>query len=235
MSFSRHLKKISFCICLLIPNVAFAPDLRAAVSSLEAEQSSAIIEKMEVAYTGIEAYQTETEVDEYRDGKLTRTQRFLYTFKKPDHIRMDMETPHPGSILVYPDKKGKVLVKLPVWPGFLRFHLSLDSAFVRNNAGQRIDQTDIGLLIRNIAHSLTDKRRGKLKISEQDGLCIIQVLADDHFISGVKTIYRFSIDKALWLPMGVEEFTLDGIIKRKVIFRNVKTSIVLPKDFFAIE
>ncbi|MBP1753177.1 MAG: hypothetical protein H6Q57_2013 [Geobacteraceae bacterium] len=215
--------------------MAFVPDPSAVVSSSEAEQSADIIEKMEAAYTGIETYQTETEVDEYRDSKLTGTQRFLYTFKKPDHIRMDMETPRPGSILVYPDKKGKVLVKLPVWTGFLRFQLSLDSTFLGNNAGQRIDQTDMGLLIRNISRSLTDKRRGELKIWEQNSLWIIQVLADDHFLSGVKTLYRFSIDKTIWLPVGVEEFTPDGIIKRKVIFRNVKTSIVVPKDFFAIE
>ena len=70
-----------------------------------------------------------------------------------------------------------------------------------------MDQTDLGLLVRNIAHSLTDQRRGTIKISEQDCCLLVEVLAEDHFFSGVLTLYRFSIDKTRWLPVGVEEFT----------------------------
>jgi hypothetical protein len=161
--------------------------------------------------------------------------RFLYTFKKPYQLRIDMESPHPGTVLVYPDKNGKVIVKPGGWTGFLKLHLSLDSVFFRNIVGQRMDQTDLGLLVRNIAHSLTDQRRGRLKISEQDCCLLIEVLAEDHFLSGVLTLYRFSIDKTLWLPVKVEEFTPDGIIKRKGLILNLRTSITLPDDFFRIE
>jgi outer membrane lipoprotein-sorting protein len=212
--------------------MAFVPDLGAVVTPSDTERTTDIIKKMEAAYAKIESYRTETEVNEYRDGRLTGTQRFLYTFKKPDHIRMDMETPHQGWIVVYPNKDGEVLVKPGGWAGFLGFHLSLDSSFLKNNTGQKINQTDFGLLIRNIAHSLTDQRRGELKITEQDGLIIISVLAVDHFLSGARTLYRFSIDKTIWLPVEVEEFTPDGIIKRKVIFHDLRTSIILPKDYF---
>jgi outer membrane lipoprotein-sorting protein len=234
MSLLQHFKIIVHVICFLAPAVIFAPVLRAGVSPSEVEKATDIIGKMEAAYANIEAYQTETDVNEYRDGRLTGTQRFHYTFKKPDHIRIDMESPHPGWVLVYPDKDGEILVKPSGWTGFLKFHLSLDSTFLKNSAGQRFDQTDLGLLIRNIAHSLTDKRRGELKISGQNGRILIEVTAEDHFLPGVVTRYRFSIDRKLMLPVEVEEFTPDGIIKRKVMFRNLHVSTALPDGFFRI-
>jgi len=98
-----------------------------------------------------------------------------------------------------------------------------------------MDQIDLGLLVRNIAHSLTDQRRGTIKISEQDCCLLIEVLVVDHYLSGVLTLYRFSIDKMRWLPAGVEEFTPDGIIKRKGIILNLRTPIALPDDFFRID
>ncbi len=230
----RHSKKIFQIICLLAPVATFAPDLRADFSPSEKEEVTDIIAKMEAAYSEVEAYQTETEVTEFREGNISKTERFLYSFKKPDHVRIDMQSPHPGWVLIYPDDEGKVSVKPGGWTGFLRLRLSPDSEFLRNSAGQRIDQTDLGLLIGNIAHSLTDRRRGELKIFSRDGRIAIRVQSDDHFLPGVLTTYLFSIDRALWLPVEVEEFTAGGIIKRKVIFRDLKTSVNLPEGFFSV-
>ncbi len=234
MFLSGHSKKIFRIICILAPLATFAPDLRGDFSSSDKEGVKYIIGKMEAAYARVETYRTETEVTEYRSGNITRTERFLYSFKKPDHVRIDMHSPHPGWIIVYPDEEGKVSVKPGGWTGFLRLRLSPDSEFLRNSAGQRIDQTDMGLLIGNIAHSLTDRRRGELKISSRADRVVIRVLSDDHFLPGVLTTYLFSIDRTLWLPVEVEEFTAGGIIKRKVIFRDLKTSVNQPEGFFSI-
>ena len=118
--------------------------------------------------------------------------------------------------------------------GFLKFHLSLDSALLRTAAGQRIDQTDLGLLINNIDHSLTDKRHGEVVVSWQDGQVRIEVLAEDHFLAGVLTLYHFFIDEARWLPVKVREFTPIGILKREVGFVNLRTSIGITERFFSI-
>jgi hypothetical protein len=117
---------------------------------------------------------------------------------------------------------------------FLTLHLSPDSVFFNNSAGQRIDQTDLGLLIQNIARSLTDQRRGEIKVSRKDGLVLVEVLADDHFLSGVLTLYHFSVDETLWLPVEVGEYTPEGILKREVMFLDLKTSIGIPDGFFRI-
>ncbi len=231
---SRAFKRTFPGICLLVLVMSFTLDLWAGLSQPRREQLMGFVEKMEASSAQLEEYQTETEVTEFRKGRVVATKRFLYTFKKPNHVRIDMVIPHQGMILVYPDHDGKVAVKPGGWAGFLKLHLSLDSPLLRSSAGQRIDQTDLGLLIRNIAHSLTDRRRGEIKAAEQDGRVLIEVLAEDHFLVGVVTLFRFSIDKARWLPVGVEEFTPDGIPKRKVIFRNLRTSRGIPDAFFRI-
>jgi outer membrane lipoprotein-sorting protein len=210
-------------------------DLLAPLSSPNGGQAMGIVARIESSYARVAAYQTETDVSEYRQGKIVETKRFLYTFKKPDHIRIDMESPHRGMILVYPDSKGKVFVQPGGWTGFLAFHLSPESALLRSSAGQRIDQTDLGLLIRNMAHSLTDHRRGEIRVTEQEGQVIIEVLAQDHFLAGVLTLYRFFVNETLWLPVKVEEFTPDGTPKRKVTFRNLRTPVAVPDHLFRID
>ncbi len=176
----------------------------------------------------------ETEVKVYHEGQVAETKRFLYTFKKPNHIRIDMKSPYAGMILVYPGDDGKVTVKPVGLFGFLKLHLSPDSTLLHTATGQRIDQTDMGLLIQNIEHSLTDRRHGDVSVSEQDGHVRIEVLAEDHFLAGVLTLYYFIIDKTRWLPLEVREFTPNGIPKREVRFRNLRTSIGVPDGFFQI-
>jgi hypothetical protein len=186
---------------------------------------------MEEAYAQIEQYQAETEVSEYRDGRVVETKRFGYSFKKPHQLRIDMESPYPGLILVYPDENGKVAVKF----GFVKLHLAPDNALLRDGAGQRIDQTDLGLLIKNISRSLTDQRHGEIGVAEQDGRLLLEVLAEDHFRAGVLTLYRFAIDRSRSLPVEVEELSPDGMLKRKVIFRKVRTAPEIPAGFFRID
>ena len=63
----------------------------------------------------------------------------------------------------------------------------------------------------------------------------IEVLAEDHFLAGVLTLYHFFIDMTRWLPVEVKEFTPNGIPKREVRFRNLKTSTGVNESFFRID
>src|SRR6185369_12066960 len=98
-------------IHLLMLLLMSPPDLWATTSPPKDKQVMGIMAKMEAAYAHITEYQTETEVSEYRDGQASETKRFRYTFMKPNHLRIDMESPKSGMILVYPDDDGKVFVK----------------------------------------------------------------------------------------------------------------------------
>ena len=95
-----------------------------------------------------------------------------------------------------------------------------------------MDQTDLGLLIRNIRHSVTDQRRGPVSISENKETIQIEVLADDHFREAVETRYRFVISKRLWLPVEVGQSRTDGVPEKRIIFRNLRTNINIPDGLF---
>jgi outer membrane lipoprotein-sorting protein len=213
---------------LLVGLILLMAPLGVELSPATEGQADEIVAKMKAAYAQVDGYQTETEVRVYREGRVAETQRFLYTFRKPDRIRLDFETPHSGMVLTYPGKDGKVLVKPGGWAGFLRFHFAPDSSVFKSSAGQRIDQTDLGLLIQNIARSLTDGRRGEIKITERDDQAVIEVLADDHFLTGAQTLYQFTIDETRWLPVAVRELTPAGTPKRDVTFGNLRLSSGTP-------
>jgi outer membrane lipoprotein-sorting protein len=191
-----------------------------------------IIRNMEKAWAGIDDYRTRVEVTTFADDGSGSVEKFLYSFKKPDRIRLDFEEPHPGLTVIYPDENGKVFVRPSGLARLFTFHLSPESRLLAVSPGQRIDQTDMGRLIRNIARSLTEGRLGRATISEEGGVISIRVLAADHFLAGKATLYRFLIDGKVWLPKGVEEATPSGKMRRIVTFRDLKTNVGIPDDFF---
>ncbi len=200
---------------------------------LDASSSSdtePLVKRMESAFEQVNDYRANMEVRTYRKDGSFEAKKFLYTFKKPKWIRLDFESPYPGMIVVYPDKNGKVELRR-----FFTLHLAPDNPLLEISSGQRIDQTDLGLLIRNISHSLTDRRRGPVEATEDNGDFRIRVLADDHFREGVLTLYQFLIDRKLWLPVGVEESTPDARLERTIIFRDLKTNTGVPDDFFRLD
>jgi outer membrane lipoprotein-sorting protein len=191
-----------------------------------------ILKQMEAAYDEVKDYQTEVEVILFQEDGSIKSEKSLYTFKKPKWIRLDSLSPHPGIIMVYPDRNGKVLVKLQGLLSLLTFHLRLDDPLLRTPSGQRMNQTDLGLLIRNIRHSVADHRRGPVLVSEDKNTIQLQVLADDHFREGVETQYQFLVSKELRLPLEVGMSTANGVQEGKIIFRNLRTNINIPDDLF---
>lgn len=196
--------------------------------------TDSLLKKMQSAYAAVKDYQTDVEVTNYQSEGSFETQRFLYTFKKPKWIRFDFKSPHSGMVLVYPDKSGKVGVRPGGVAHIFKFHLSSENPLVKVPAGQRIDQTDLGLLIKNISHSLTDQRRGPVEL-EEEGYVRVRVLAANHFHEGIVTLYRFIIDKNLWLPVKVEESTPEGHLERTITFRDLRINTGVPDSFFQMD
>lgn len=187
---------------------------------------------METAYGQVEDYRMRVEVTTFADDGSASIERFLYSFKKPDRIRLDFTEPHPGLTVIYPDEKGKVFVRPSGLARLFTFHLSPENRLLAVSPGQRIDQTDMGRLIRNIADSLTDGRLGPTAIIEEGSVIRVRVLAADHFLAGVATLYEFLIDGRVWLPKGVEEATPSGQKRRTVAFLDLRTNVGIPDEFF---
>ena len=194
-----------------------------------------LLNNMKSAYNEVYDYRAKVEVRTYGDNDSSTTEKFLYTFKKPKQIRIDLETPHPGMVLVYPDHNGKVGVRPSGWAGFLKLSLAPDSFLLKGSSDQTIDRTDMGLLIENIVKSLTDGRHGQPVIEETGEHLRIGVLADNHFRNDVLTRYEFIIDKTKWLPVEVSEFSTDGVLERRVIFNDLKINIGIKDSFFQLD
>ena len=193
------------------------------------------MKKMEAAYLGVKDYQPRLEIKAHRRDGSFSTKKVLYTFKKPNWIRLDFEFPYSGMVPVYPDKNGKVVVRPSAWARFFKLRLAPDSFLLKVSPGKWIDQTDLGFLITNISHSLTDRRPGQVEVVEEDGHIRIRMLADNHFLEGVVTEYQFLIDRKLWLPVGVKESTPDEILERLVIFRNLRVNIGVSDRLFQLD
>ena len=212
--------------------VLFAPPHTPAQPALDSET---LLKNLEGTYAQVIDYHTHVEVKTYRRDGSFAVQKFLYTFKKPDRIRLDFETPHSGLVLVYPDQNGKAVLRPPGLGRFFTLHLAPGNSLLRMSSGQRIDQTDLGLLIKNIGHSLTDQRLGRAEFAEDDGYIRVRVLADDHFQKGVETLYQLLINKKLWLPAEVDESTPEGRPERKIIFHNLRINTGVPDSFFRLD
>jgi hypothetical protein len=231
----RDLTKPASWIFLILAILLPVAGSSAASTAARESEVVAVLAKMEASYAKVSTYQTEMEVREYRKGKYLESKRFLYTFKKPNQLRIDMQYPQPGTVLVYPDKQGKVTLRPGGWTGIVTLHLAPDNSMLASDSGARIDQSDIGLLLRNIRHSLTDQRRGEITLSEAEGRISIEVLADDHFQPGVQTLYRFVFDSARGLPLEEHEATPKGTPKRVTVFGKLKISIPIKDDFFLVK
>ncbi len=201
-------------------------------SSEPAPSSTGLMEHMRAAYARIEEYQVDMEVRTLEKGDSYDTEKFVYSFKRPDHVRLDLAVPHTGMVVIYPDREGKVLVKRREASRFLSLRLPPDSRLLRGYPGHRIDQSDMGRLIENIARSLTDEQRGPIEMSEKDGSVLLRVLAVDHFRPDRSTLYEFLIDAATWLPTGVTEMTPEGEVVRMTSFTNLRVNPRLPAGFF---
>jgi outer membrane lipoprotein-sorting protein len=191
-----------------------------------------VLENMKVAYDKVKDYQTEVGITFFEKDGSSRTETTLYTFKKPKWIRLDFVSPRPGLIMIYPDRNNKVFIKPRGLLSILGFHRPLDDPLLKSPTGQRINQTDLGLLIKNIRHGVTDQRRGPVSILEDDNTIQIEVLADDHFLEGVETRYQFLISKELWLPVEVSASKENGVQEWRIVFRNLRTNINVPDALF---
>jgi len=226
----RSIYSVSLCLILVL--YAFS-----IVSSSEKTllDPVTLMAYMERAYATVYDYQAKIEVRTYKGNKNFDAERFLYRFKKPHLLRIDIESPRAGMVLVYPDKNGKAVIRLPGFARFFPLHLAPDNFLLKGSYGQPIDKTDLGLLIENIGHSLTDQPYQSPNVKEQDGYIVIQVLAQNHFREGVITNYRFFIDKGRWLPVRIEESTPDGRLERSIAFNDLKINVGLSDKIFMLD
>jgi outer membrane lipoprotein-sorting protein len=194
-----------------------------------------IIKNLEQAYADVHDYKTNLTISGFgKEEEFKTVQKLLYRFKKPDKVRIDFESPHQGMVIVYPDHDGKVAVNFGSWFPFPSLRLNRNSSLVEISPGQHIHQTDFGMLIRNITSSMTELFLGDLKLEEDGNRLVIRVLSDNAFRKGKPTRYTFSIDTSLWLPVAVDESTPAGVLRRRVVYENLRLNTGVSDSVFRL-
>ncbi|SAL74642.1 membrane protein [Caballeronia choica] len=152
-----------------------------------------------------------------------------YSFRKPGFIRMDFIRPHAGATLIFDPRTRTARV----WPfGFPRFpSLALDpgNPMIRGPQGHRIDQSDLGTLVRNL-RALREGGAASVANVGDPG-CLVVEGASGRTVAGVHR-YRVWFDAAGSLPNRVISEDNRGERIESVTMDDLRIDAGLPEDFF---
>lgn len=208
--------------------------LAATTPARASEDAPALVEEMRAAYARLSDYQMVVHSTN-RVGRSQEDSRALYRYKKPGKIRVDFLNPRPGWVLFYPSESGRAQLRGAGLLGWVRLSLEPSSSLLTVWPGQQVTQTDLGLLIENIARSVGPGRLGPVDVSRSDDEWVIRVDAENHFAKGIPTRYEFRVDGARLLPIGVREEWLKGDRRRQVRFLELRTDVGLADALFRPE
>lgn len=164
-----------------------------------------------------------------------------YSYRKPGYVRMDFTEPHPGAVLVYNPSTDAVRL----WPfGIGKFpvlNLSPTNSLIRDQSGHRVDQSDIGTLLRNI-HSL-QQSGGKTTVIGNETLPEQSISSKQSALHvsirgpqgvTVSNVHRYEI----WLesshdfPLKVVSYDVNDQLMESVLMDAIVVNVHFPADFF---
>lgn len=160
-----------------------------------------------------------------------------YYFRKPGFVRMELELPYPGSVVTYDPEAKEVRVR-PF--GFLKqFVLSLspDNMFLRSASGHRVDESDLGSLLRDVMQ-LRENGQVVLQGSERvlDYEAIKVEVRGEGVIStphGVH-VYVVWIDQATFLPVRVRAYDIEHDLIEDVTMHDLVVDVDFGEGFFEL-
>jgi len=131
-----------------------------------------------------------------------------YRYKKPGYVRMDFIKPHKGAALAYRPETGKVQLR-PF--GFIKsmvLTMEPTSKLVLSPSGHRVDESDIGVLLKN-AQNLAEQ--GSLEIlreetMQQTAMVVLEIIGEENVLVDGVHRYVLWLDKKLKLPRIVESY-----------------------------
>jgi len=156
--------------------------------------------------------------------------RYYY---KSAYIRMEFIKPIPGVILTYNPVKKEVRLRP------LRFinqvvTLSPGNEMIQSSAGHKVDESDIGSLLRVVAELQSN---GETSIRGDESLCGRQTVHvritgnEEYTIRGIHQ-YDLWLDKKTYLPLKIVAYDLcEGVIE-EILMDDLEIDIDLSDDFF---
>ena len=157
-----------------------------------------------------------------------------YYYKKPGFVRMEFIRPHAGAVLIYNPHTRKARL----WPFGVRHFPELDlspgNPLIGNSRGQRVDRSDVGVLLEN-ARALRDG--GKLESSGSDIIVGRKAVylditgAGNAEIGGVHR-YELWLDPESLFPLRVVSRDLQDAVIETVTMDAAEINTALPDSLF---
>jgi hypothetical protein len=165
-----------------------------------------------------------------RGSNFSEEIRYYY---KSGCIRMEFIQPFRGAVLTYDPTRKEVRLK-PLRMLNRVISLSPDSHVIQSSAGHRIDESDIGSLLRAVARLQANGRTcvaGEKFLSAREIIFVRVTGNDAAAVCGVHS-YDLWLDKGSYLPLKVVSYDLkDGLIE-EVIMDDLKTDVDLADCLF---
>ena len=151
----------------------------------------------------------------------------LYSYEKPGKIRMDIEKPRKGAVLIYnPEQSRKVRVR--PFPGMSLFKLKFDlnDEKVKSDSGGTIDRSDLGSRLESFCAELAAAGE-KARVAYDEGGRPKEAVVPEGREGRVKT-YRFG-EEGLLRKI---EVTKGGMKDESYEWTDLKLNLKFKPDLF---
>lgn len=198
------------------------------LASLEASNVDPIDAAIE-RYRTVQSYQV-TLRSSYGD----KADIIRYSYKKPGFVRMDFVQPHKGAVLIY----NPLTRNVRLWPfGGRLFSLTLspENRLVQSPTGQRVDRSDIGVLLDNVK---TLQRNGETTVLGEEIVAgkktvRLAVAGTRNFVAGNVHRYDLWLDSATLLPLKVVSRDVKDHIIETVVMDDLEINVKLADELFS--
>lgn len=180
------------------------------------------------------------EVESYRVTLRSRSdsssEEIVYHFKKPGFVRMEFVRPHRGAALTYDPEEGKVRVRpFGSLESFI-LKLSPGNPLIRSSRGHRVDESDIGALLKNVRELQSGGKTevlGEERVGGRDALVVRVEGEGFHEVDGIRR-YILWLDGEILLPLKVAAYDSNGGLVEEVLMDDLAVNIHFPEGFFRL-
>ncbi len=163
------------------------------------------------------------------------TEIMRYYFKTPGYVRMEFVKPFNGAVLVYDPARKEA----KVWPfGYRRFPaftLSPENRLILGATDRHVDQSDVGVLFRNIKLL---QEHGKTQIAGTElvgGKETLHITVEGDPGFSVEAVHRSQLwlDQASGFPLRVSNYDETGEMIEEIEIEDLRINPAFPGDFFS--
>lgn len=159
-----------------------------------------------------------------------------YSYRSPGYVRMDMQAPYRGAVLIYRPDTGKVQLWPFGSPG-RRGGVSLrpTNRMVRSSRGHRVDQSDVGTLLRNVQQLQQRGGAHRLEPTTLDGRSTQHVAVEAEPGRTVHEVARYDLwlDDRTLFPLRVISYGRRGERLESVHLEDVALDPDFPPRHFS--